>query len=478
MAQVLQGPGAGWDWRDPSDTMRERTQQDEAARQRAVARAWAYYDGDMPPQIRVKQGDYDDNVRLEYPALIIDTSVAFLFGANLKFTAEDEGRQELIDNVWGTEEQKMVTLQRLGINGAVSGHAFIKLQPLEDGVRVLVLDPSYVDVDWATDDFTKVLAYHVEWSGYDAMLRRSVSYRQDVTLTEPGADGPWLIEDFRSVGQGDWVQTGAEDWDFPFAPIVDCQNLPTANEFYGNPDLGPADLDLVDRINMAATNIQKILRYHAHPKVFIYGYSGKDIDLSVDSAVNFPSTETSVGILGMPTDLGAAFQMLDRLTDALLRQTRTPRAALGDSEAAAAAASGLALKLSFMPLVDKTGQKRETYGYLLNEVNQRVQAIVGADPSEVELEWPSITPDDPQMEAQTALLKQQVGVAKATTIAELGYDPDIELSKREDEDAAATEAMQKAMADGRFGRVVDEDAGGQDAAQQDRRTRDMLAQGE
>jgi hypothetical protein len=464
-----------WDWRDGSDLMRSRTEAAEAARQRHIMRAWTYYEGDMPPQLRVKEADYDDNVRLEYPQLIIDTSVSFLFGERVMFDAPDDRTQELVDSAWGTDEQKQTTLQRIGINGAVGGHAFVKLDRYPDHTRVVVLDPQNVTVDWATDDFTKVLAYHVEWSGWDNALERMVAYRQDVTLEDPQGDGPWFIEDSMSVGQGSWLVTGQDEWDFPFAPIVDCQNMPTANEFYGAPDLGIADLDLCDRINMAASNIQKILRYHAHPKVFIYGYSGKELDMSVDKAVNFPSVDTNVSVLGMPTDLSAAFRMFDTLTLALMRQTRTPMAALGDTEAAAAAQSGLALKLSFGPLIEKTSQKRNTYGYLLNEVNQRVQAIAGVEPQEVELDWPSITPDDPQADAQTAILLQQAGVSKATTIAALGYEAEIEEQRRSDEGQEAIDEMQRQMEAGTLGRVANEDAEqtNRQPAGQQRRSRDL-----
>lgn len=460
--------------------MSDRMSREDRDRAQESARGWAYYDGDMPPQLRVKPGDYDDNVLLEYPKLIIDTSVAFLFGDNVKFTAQDpEGPiQNLVDAAWGTEEQKMVALQRLGINGAVCGHEFIKLSPLDDGtVKVRVIDPSYVDVDWATDDYSRVLGYTIEWSGWDDALQKTVHYRQEITLLDPEGQGPWNVVDSRSVGSGNWIVVDEELWDFPFAPIVDAQNLPTANEFYGKPDIDDTGLDLCDRINMAASNIQKILRYHAHPKVFVYGYSGKELDMSVDKAVNFPSIEARVDTLGMPTDLAAAFSMMDRLTNELLRVTRTPLAALGDPSASYAASSGLALKLAFMPLVDKTSQKRQTFGFLLNEVNQRIQAIAGLEPEEVELEWPGITPDDPQAEAQTALMRQQVGIAKSTTIAELGYDPDVEAEKRQEEESEATEAMQRAMEQGAFApqsRVATEDVQGAPQAQMDRRSRDML----
>jgi hypothetical protein len=471
-------PITGWDGRE-ADIMRSRTEAAEQQRQRAMARAWQYYDGGMPDQLRVKPGDYDDNVRLEYPQLIVDTSVGYLFGERVHFDAPDDATQELVDRAWGTDEQKQSTLQRIGINGSVGGHAFVKLERnIEGQSRVVVLDPLNVDVDWATDDFTKVMAYHVEWSGWDGALERMVHYRQDITLADPLADGPWVIEDFRSIGEGNWVPAGPpEPWDFPFAPIVDCQNMPTANEFYGAPDLGDADLDLVDRINMAASNIQKILRYHAHPKVFIYGYSGKELDMSVDKAISFPSETTNVNVLGMPTDLSAAFRMFDTLTLALMRQTRTPMAALGDTEAAAAAQSGLALKLSFGPLIEKTSQKRNTYGFLLNEVNQRVQAIAQREPMEVELEWPSITPDDPQMDAQTAILKQQAGVSKATTIAELGYEPDIEETRRTDEAEEAFNEMQRSLEAGQLGRVASEDGEqtNRQPAGRERRGRDLGA---
>lgn len=443
MAQVLDLFGKG---------LADRIEAQDQARLAEMARAWAYYRGDAPAQLRVKPGDYDDNVGFDYPRLIVDVSTGALFGNNTTFDAGDEHRQLVVDSAWGTDEQAQANLLRLGTNGGVCGHAFVKLQMQPTNqVRVVVLDPSNVDVDWASDDYTKVRRYTIEWTGFDESLGKPVHYRQSIWLLDPEGDGPWGIRDEVSVGSGDWRITNETVWEFPFAPIVDCQNLPVANEYYGAADLNKPVMDLVDRIHMAASNIQKILRYHAHPKVFVYGYSGRDIDMSVDKVINFPSTDTQVGTLTMQTDLGAAFNMFDRMVSELLRMTRTPVAALGDPAVASAAASGLALKLAFMPLVAKTETKRRMYGELLNEVNQRVQAVNQMEPGEVEIVWPPVTPDDPMAEAQTALLQKQLGVAQDTLIAQLGFDPEVEAQKREDEAQASQEALDRQMASGALG---------------------------
>jgi hypothetical protein len=446
---------------DSLNTVRQRVEADEQRRQRLIQRAWLYYDGFMQPQLRVKANDYDDNVRLEYPRLVTDTGLSFLFGENVSFEVQQDSeggdgdakaQQDIVDASWGDDETRMNLLTRLGLNGHVTGHAYMKLQPEVDRTRLVVLDSANVDVDWDSQDFTRVKRYTVEWIGFDEILVKEVAYQQIIDAIYEGNDPnpvAWHITDLRSVGGSGYSMTNEEDWPYDFAPIVDCQNLPAANEYYGTPEMTDTSLDLCDRINGAASNIQKILRYHASPKVFVYGYSGQAIDLSVDTAINFPSSDTQVGILAMPTDLGAAFNMLDRLTDTLLLLTRTPRAALGDPMAAAAAASGLALKLSFMPLIDKTSTKRNLYGTLLEEVNRRVLVLGGIDtPRTVQTVWPNITPDDPMADAQTALLQQQVGVSRATTIAQLGFDPEMEKSLSADEAQVQMDQMNQALTSG------------------------------
>lgn len=440
-----------------SDLVRTRAEQDEAQRRQDMVRAVAYYNGMAPKQLVVKPGDHDDNVRLGYPQIAVDVSVAFLFGDNVGMTAEDESVQDIINAAWGTDEQRMMTLGKLGIDGACNGHVFVKLVPLDGGAtRLVCLDPQTVSVEWEPDDYHKVRRYRIEWVGFDESLGKAVAYRQTIRLladpdegmfTSSASDqGPWEVTDERSVGGSGWT-LAREPWvfDYPFPPIVDTQNLPVPNEYYGVPDLTPDALDLVDAINMAASNIQKILRYHAHPKVYVSGFSGKSIDMTADTVLQFPSETTRIDVLGMGGDLPSAFLMLDQLKQEFMRRTRTPLAAVADPVAAYAASSGLALKLGFMPLVDKTGQKRDTYGYLLNEINQRIQVIAGREPSEVELDWPSITPDDPLSEAQVALMRQQLGVPKSTLLAELGYDPEIEMTKADDEAEASLEAMQRTM---------------------------------
>jgi hypothetical protein len=49
------------------------------------------------------------------------------------------------------------------------------------------------------------------------------------------------------------------------------------------------------------------------------------------------------------------------------------------------------------------------------------------------MRWPQIIPDDPMMQATTAESLQRAGVSVATTLGEMGYDPEVESERRRDD---------------------------------------------
>lgn len=53
---------------------------EELARQKRYQKAWDAYFGNQPKPLTVKPGKPDDNVRLNYVRLVVDATVAFLFG--------------------------------------------------------------------------------------------------------------------------------------------------------------------------------------------------------------------------------------------------------------------------------------------------------------------------------------------------------------------------------------------------------------
>ena len=109
----------------------EMAERDERERLDRYKRAWEAYRGELPDTLKVKRGQPNDNVQASKCRVIVDSSVAYLFGQNIEFEVsaeEDTPEEEWLDAVWDAN-RKMTLLSNLAVNGAVCGHTFLKIVP-------------------------------------------------------------------------------------------------------------------------------------------------------------------------------------------------------------------------------------------------------------------------------------------------------------------------------------------------------------
>ena len=112
----------------------QQLENDEIQRLEAISRAWIAYNGQLEMPFLVKPGGADDNVNANFCRVIVDKGVSFLFGQELQFNLnpkdamsdQRDDNETWLDQVWAFNK-KMLFLQRVAVNGAVTGHAFIKI---------------------------------------------------------------------------------------------------------------------------------------------------------------------------------------------------------------------------------------------------------------------------------------------------------------------------------------------------------------
>lgn len=407
---------------------------DEVIRVRHIQQRWDAYMGYMPKPLRVSRNKsgtpIDDNVILPLARIIVDKGRSALFGEPVNFEVDDDERaDEWLDAAWAANKQATL-LQNWALNGAIAGHAYLRLHVGDPYPRITVLDPATVRVFWNPDDIAVRVRYRIEYLTTD-MTGEVVARRQDIT----DQGGSWLIEDFVGSEDRRGFRKMAEDvWPYPFAPIVDNQNLPAPGMFYGLSDLEPSVLDLARGINRTVSNLQRILRYHAHPKTVVKGTGPDDLRVGVDDVLFMPDTAT-IENLEMTSDLNSSMQFYERLVDALFEVARIPQVARGKLDNAGAL-SGVALRILYQPLLEQTSDKRRLYGDALLDVNERLLLMGGLGEQKVELHWPELVPTDPAADANTALALKDLGVSTDTLLTRLGFDSVMEAQKRADEAAA------------------------------------------
>jgi hypothetical protein len=394
---------------------------DGRERMERIKRAYdAYYYGG-PDTLKKRKGEIDDNIKINYARLIVDAGVANLYGGEVHVQATADsasGTQEVIDAMLDYNGGGLLW-QRVGTSGAIGGTMFYRLIPQDETVRVVVLDPSTVEIEWEDDDHETVIGYVVTYipnAGIKAKVKR--------LLVEKSGLG-WHLYEQEVTEDGEWVTIDEEEWNYSFPPIGHCQNLPSPHESYGISDLEPDVLDLCDGINRAASNINRIVRLYAHPRT-VGKMIGDALNMNANpgAVIRLEHPDAQLYNLEMNSDLSSSISMFQRLVAALHETTRIPEIATGKLDSAGQLSS-LALRILYAPLLQKTESKRRTYGRAMEQMMERALALIGIDDT-VEIIWPDLLPSDPEATRRTAVLDAQIGVSKQTILRSLGYDPEAE----------------------------------------------------
>jgi hypothetical protein len=458
--------------------------EDENRRSGEYQRAWNAYDGEGPTYLEVEDG-IDDNIRLDYPALLVDKGVSFLLGKDGGVTlqprapdaadpdAADEEAEDKTDGAPDAEQaaeeeeerataeldaawppmRRQIDLHKLATNGGVCGHLWALIY--KDG-RVSILDPGNCTAIWNEDDHTVIERYIVQWTTVDEDSGLGVVRRWRIepdNARKPTSWTKWLEE--HNEDANEWVELEEVPWPYEFAPIIDGQNLISPNTFYGKADLSPALLDMVEQLESLASDMRRIARLHGHPVPVFTGTDAdklQSLEVSIGSLVAVPDKDAKLGQLAI-AELTSLLELFKELKSALFESGHVPKVALGETTNSGPT-SGVALKVEYEPLAERTGTKHLTYGYVVSEIARRILALKGFKNWTVTLGWPDSTPSDPKADAEADEAELRMGIVSKRTVAEKrGYDWDVEQQRIAEEKTADAEAAAKAF---REGNVEDE----------------------
>jgi hypothetical protein len=449
----------------PQSLAQAPTPQADLDRKRLMKEAWKAYRGEFEPPLKIEKDQPDDSVICNFCGPIADKGASWLFGEPVKIEATDETStdeskiQDFLDGFWGDDDDKMALLADIGLNGGVCGHPFVKLIPVQGQMkfpRIVVLDPLLVRIVTAPDDCSLVLAYIIEYPGPNDLQKRQIIARIDPdglagVAGEYDLDDSWTIANYQRTAQSkQWTlatpapgQQNPETWAYPFPPIFACKNLPNPNESWGTPDLTPDIIAQNKSLNFSLSNLSRIIKYHGHPKTWAKGVGASQIDISVDGLIVLNSDQAQLGTLTPMENFAGILSFVANLMSNIDQQSRIPAVALGRQELLPKLGpiSGVALSLMFQPLIEKTMQKRRSYGKMIREISRAALILAGLLPVKsfedykIDLHWPPLLPADNLVAAQEAVILQGLGISQATILAGLGYDADDEAAKKANEAA-------------------------------------------
>lgn len=439
-------------------------------RQKAIEAAWKAYCGELDAPLQRMPGQPDDNVLTNRMQAIVDRGVDFLFGKELEISVEEDGPEEVQDflnTTWGRKEARIPLLQKLAMNGAIAGQAFLRIVACADGsFRLVVVDPATVFVKTMPQDCETVLLYCIQYEcdEKDSLGKpRRIQYREEISRIDPtpdaGSDGyedvnaddidanvTWSIQHWSRIGdRGNWTPAGEPiTWDYPFPPLFSCQNLPKPNDFWGFPDITPDLIGVNNSLNLVQSNINRVLKIYGQPIIWGKGIGESIIDIKPGKIAMLPP-DGQLAAVAIQSDIANALSFASNLRSDIDEQSSTPGVATGRiSELPRGQMSGIAIELLFMPLVKKNDKKRCSYGELIIDVSKALLVLKRMSGDiEITLPWQSPLLADDLQSVQAALLKKQVGISNQTLQRELGYDPveEAELSQQEDQVALTNYAQ-------------------------------------
>jgi hypothetical protein len=420
--------------------MRAQAEIADGERRANMAKAVRAYDGEAFKPLTTKPGDPDDNVSVNYSAVVVDKGASFLFGKPLKIEvgAPGDGEsagagEDVLEGLWPAE-QRAEDLIDLATNGGVFGHVWAKIA-LSGGVpEVVVLDPLNMSAEWSPHNIRRVEKYVCQYNAQDEM-GNPVIYRE--TTSRQGRNGltgsGWLVvEEHSRPGSMVWVEDNRYEWHYEFAPVFQVKNLPKANEFYGKADLTPYVLDLCKYLARVDSIINRILRIHGFPRPVARGVQKQQLEMGSDNTLFLPHKDQVLELLEMKGDLENALKFRKLLREGLAEVSHVPEVATSKVEDVGQL-SGRALKILYGPLLERTEAKRLLYGRMLRQLIQALVEVGGRGRQPVKLHWGEALPGDAKEEAEVAILKKSAGVSEATLLSELGYNPADEQAKRKTE---------------------------------------------
>jgi hypothetical protein len=251
-------------------------------------------------------------------------------------------------------------------------------------------------------------------------------------------DAGWLITNEISNDSGRWeLMDKPEVWPWDFCPIQHWQNMPQPGDVYGSSDIEDV-LELQDRYNFVMSNINRIVRFHAHPKTIVKGAQPGQMqqDASTNSVWYFGDPNTTVDNLEMQSDLASSREFAADLKNNIFDTTRTvDMSVLKDK---VGNLTNFGLRTLYKDALDKLKTKQELFGEALTEINHRLLVLA------------EITPDDGgvcvfedplpsnEMELTQALQFDLTNglVSKETAAIERGYDWEQERERIEGERAS------------------------------------------
>jgi len=369
----------------------EEVSRNHTRRLNAYRKYWLYYLG---KHWSYQRDPGEPTITMNYSRRIVDIHTDFTFKKGFQTVIPDdpstpnneqedrEFQRYLLEETWKKNSQNLFSME-MGQHGSVTGDVFLRVawnesDPLEDPYAIVELIPSHLCFP--------------EFGGTYGVDRRQLKRALIVipvfaeTLSNP-ASGAFFMRRTKTMAMTQ-IKINAELWTpesvtyfenkqevekkpnpLGEVPIVHIPNYPLSGESYGISDLVDC-IELNRELNEKVTDVSDIINYHGSPQTIVYGAKLKDLERGVNRIWSAPA-DARVENLRLDGDLVAANEHVKMLKQSILELTGTPEQVLGKQQAISNT-TGVAMQITYLPMIEKRDLKVLTYGHGLRLVNRLI----------------------------------------------------------------------------------------------------------
>jgi hypothetical protein len=176
---------------------------------------------------------------------------------------------------------------------------------------------------------------------------------------------------------------------------------------------------LQDKVNANVSNVNKIIRHHAHPKTVGIGFSREQLGELGDGPDKFWTVNkegADIKNLEMQSELIPAMSHIQMLRQAMFETTNSVD--LASVKDKIGALTNFGLRILYSDALNKLNTKRLLYGDALLEIVRRLLVLNGMDDDPGEIVWNDPLPENEGEHAEALRLDVQSGFVSVPTASE------------------------------------------------------------
>lgn len=333
---------------------------------------WAMYLGHHWGYRR-EQGEMQ--ISVNYYRAFLDYLTRFTFGNGVHFRSPKLTEAivpKRLERVWEVDNDKKKVLLEMSQIGGITGDCFVKIayeEAWEDSVgryhpgrvRILPLNSAFAFPEFHPHDRTRLLRFKQKYRFWGTSLEGT---RQVFTYTEILTDD--IIEEYINDELIDSRPNPLGQ-----IPVVHIPNIPVSGSPWGLSDAH--DIITLNRsYNEISTDIADIINYHAAPVTVIVGAKASNLEKGAKKVWGgLPKDAQVFNLEGGGSGIQGALQYLETLKRSMHELMNIPETALGQVQPISNT-SGVALSITFQPLMNRWSQKVAQYGAGLEKINELI----------------------------------------------------------------------------------------------------------